>query len=246
MVESKIVKKGLIVLGLAFFVAGLSFAQPKNTLTVDFGPTIAGLGFGAIGNIAGNILNDADLGDFNSTGIGIGAQYERQFTRMMSAAVRFAYLGAGMNLSAQESLGTATAAVDFNSFSVEGHARVYPFMRTLFLDAMLGYGNLSTKVDGRVNVTGLGVRTVDFTATRNYIKLGGKAGWRIDFGAPGGLVLETAFGYYHSIGLGDSIMKQISREIGGTIQGIGDEFELVENFVFIGGPRVTLALGWRF
>jgi hypothetical protein len=239
-------KKVLVILALFVFVAGVSFARPNNTLTVDFGPTLVGAALGAAGGIIGNFMEDDEDVNFDTSGFGIAVQYERQINPFFSVAGRFAYLAFGMGMTAREGLVNATVDTDFTSYSIEGHARLYPFTGSFFLDGMLGYGNLSTKFDGNVIATGLGSQAVSSTVTRNYIKAGGKLGWRIDPGRPGGFVLEIAFGYYHAIGLGDSIMTQLAREVGGTIQGIGDELELIENFVFIGGPRATLALGWRF
>jgi len=101
------------------------FAEmPKNTITVDIGPTIVGLGIGAVGNLLGG---DSGL---SSTGFGIGAQYERQITQKFSAALRFAYLGGGFGYAGDSNDSGAniktSLGLDMKSFSIEGHARLYP------------------------------------------------------------------------------------------------------------------------
>ena len=89
------------MLVLAVIIAGGVFAQsfasmPKNTVTVDVGPTIVGLAFGLTGKIVGNIPALEDFADINASGFGIAAQYERQVLSPLSIALRGAYLGVGI------------------------------------------------------------------------------------------------------------------------------------------------------
>ncbi|MDR0322389.1 MAG: hypothetical protein LBI28_12885, partial [Treponema sp.] len=109
---NKKVKLGILALAL-IFIAGGAFAQeaetttgttpqndvasvktPKNTITVDIGPTIIGFGIKA----AGKMISDGEEG-MSSSGFGIGAQYERQIFDKFTVAGRFAYLGGGIGFS---------------------------------------------------------------------------------------------------------------------------------------------------
>ena len=244
-------KKSLMALIIGTLIAGGAFAQTtyqamaKNTITVDVGPTIVGAVIGSVGKIIG------DDSGISSSGFGIGAQYERQIFRHMSVAGRFAYLGGGLGYTETENNLDASLEMKFSSFSIEGHARYYPFGETFFLDGMLGYGNLSMNFSGSVYAEEGGQKTresVSFTALRSYVKLGAKLGWRISFGKKGGFTFEPALGYYGGIGLGDSFGKQLSSELdeGDIDNDLDAMFQILENFIFIGGPRVSLSFGWRF
>jgi len=254
-------KKSLLILVLVVFIAGGVFAQrfesmPKNTVTVDVGPTIIGLGFGQVGKIAGRFVED--FPDIDAHGFGIAAQYERQVLSQLGIALRGAYLGVGLGYRETfvESGVTinASADLDIKTISAEGQARFYPFAgRTFFLGGLLGYGNLSIGASGRIAgrnpLTGqMEGYSVSETATRNYAKVGAKLGWRIDFGRPGGFVFEPSLGYDHAFGLGDTFTKQFQRAIGDDIDigELDDVFKILESYVLVGGPRVTLGFGWRF
>ena len=229
-------KKLLIVLMLFVLAGGIAFAQ-KNTLTVDVGPTIIGLAVGpAIGAVASDLEGSA-------SGFGIGAQYEFQLSKSWSVAGRFAYLGAGLGLPVGTVPGDLN--IDLKSFSVEGHVRFYPLGDTFFIDGLLGYANLSTNLDGRVMILGSPIQVASFSPSRNYFKLGAKLGWRLCFGKDGGFTFEPSFGYSHGIGLGDSIQDQLTNKYG-KADDFNDAFKYIENIVFIGGPRLSLAFGWRF
>jgi hypothetical protein len=263
------VKKGLLMLVLAAVAVGGVFAQtgfasmPKNTITVDVGPTILGLAFGQAGTIIENMAGDTEMPDLDFSGLGIAAQYERQLLSQLSVAARVAYMGVGIDynedFSNTEYSGNESLGLDLTTLSAEGHFRFYPFGQTFFLGAMAGYGNLvigaSGEAVGTHNVTGVTEREpiVSFTAQRNYVKVGARLGWRIDFGRPGGFVFEPSFGYDHAFGLGESpFAKKLQDGIGGDlgdIDAIGDlddAFKILENYVFVGGPRLTLSFGWRF
>jgi hypothetical protein len=244
------VKKSGLSLFLVAVVVGGVFAQtdfellPRTTVTVDFGPTIIGMAFGQAGKILGN-------DDLSSSGFGIAAQYERQISEQVSLAGRFTYLRAGWGFAENGNIGIRTETnMKITSYSLEGHARYYPFKgNTFFLDGMLGYATMSTDLSGEAYITTSGsqnINAIEFTAKRNYFKLGAKVGWRIDFGTPGGLIFEPSFGYYYGFGLGDTVGKQLSKKYGGNVEGVDDSFKLIEKYVFVGGPQLSLSVGWRF
>jgi hypothetical protein len=268
-------RKIAAMLVLAVFAAGWSFAQtdgeyvpddtkpavekmpapmPMNTITVDFGPTIIGAVIGA----AGDIIGEEGL---STSGFGIAAQYERQIVEKFSLGGRFAYLGGGIGLGMgsveEDGIDVDTSvSTKISSFSIEAHTRFYPWAKTFFLDGMLGYANMAADFSGTVVVSThgqKGSKTVSFTGSRSYLKLGAKLGWRIDFGKPGGFIFEPSFGYYGGIGLGDTLEKRIADDInkktGGEIEnidGMDMMFTIMEQFIFVGGPRLALSFGWRF
>jgi len=246
-------KKCLFASVLALFIAGGVFAQvdfeliPKNTVTVDIGPTIVGLSIAGLGNRIG----DSDVG---TTGFGIAAQYERQILEKLGVAFRFSYLGGGIGISEKDDYGnTATLEMKLHSFSLEGHARFYPFGRAFFLDGMLGYGYMGLTLSGKVTVTdeNTGKKqsvSASDTTPRNYLKFGAKLGWRIDFGRPGGFIFEPSFGWSFAHGLGDTLGKQLMAKVGGDAEDAkdyDDMFALFEKYG-LGGPRLSLAFGARF
>jgi hypothetical protein len=245
-------KKGLLVLIIAVLLAGGAFAQSdfasmaKNTVTVDLGPTILGLAVGMLPNFM------PDLKDFNPKGFGFAGQYERQLSRPLSVALRGAYLsvGGGMNLDEEDYTMKMDASIE--SFSVEGHVRFYPFAKAFFLDGMVGYANL--KMNGSISVEekrpGGQKESHKIPVDRSYLKLGAKLGWRISFGKNGGFTFEPALGYSFPIGLGTPIGKQLADKYKeefdeGDISSITDMFSYVEQFG-VGGPRFSLAFGYRF
>ena len=240
-------KKILVVLVLAAVVAGGVFAQ-KNTLTVDLGPTIVGAAFGAIGNVV-----SADDG-VSSSGFGIGAQYELQPFQKLSFAARFAYLGFGYGVVEEDGGNKAKLDMGMSSFSIEGHVRYYPFSAgTFFVDGLVGYGRLMADLSGEILVDEGGhkyIEPISMSPSRNYMKLGAKLGWRFCFGnSGGGFTFEPSVGYNVAIGLGDTLGKQVNEALDDDIDyvdGIDDAFSLLEDYLFIGGPRVSLAIGWRF
>jgi len=226
--------------------------MPKNTVTVDIGPTIIGAFFGSAGALVGG---EEDAG-VQTTGFGIGAQYERQLIEKLSVAGRFAYLSTGVGMSDTSGGVTSKYTMDMSSFSIEGHVRFYPFNQVFFLDGMLGYANLAISFKGDFAYTDEYNRNqtvkISFTAPRDYLKLGAKIGWRIDFGSEGGFVFEPSFGWYGGIGISDTLGKTLSKEITkitgdkADLTDLDETFALLENYIFIGGPRLCLSFGWRF
>jgi hypothetical protein len=227
--------------------------EPMNTITVDFGPTIIGGAF----KIVGSILNDST--GIKSSGFGIGAQYERQITEEFTVTGRFSYLGIGMEFSTGEGLGEnleASADASVKSFSLEAHVRYY-LIPEFFLDGMLGYGNISIGINGRITGDNdeLGIKErkdANLSISRHYIKYGAKLGFRFDFGKPGGFVFEPALGFYGAIGLGDTMGKKLTKKMSSNdgndvdYSGLDLGFAVLEHLIFIGGPRMTVSFGWRF
>jgi hypothetical protein len=230
-------KRGILCLIITVFTAGGLFAQteeesapekekfPRSTITLDAWPSIQGA-------VVGGVLNSMVGG---GSGFGVAAQYEFQIIQMVSVAGRFEYLGAGMSVSG--------VSMDLSAYSIEGHARLYPFKGAFFLDALLGYAHYEAKLSGGGE---------NMESLSDYFKLGGKLGWRIDFGKPGGFVFEPSFGY--AVGIGDKSKfgdiktgyKKLDDQISGTIGSLNEMNDLLANYLFVGGPKMSLALGWRF
>jgi len=244
-------KKCFLILAFAVISAGVGFAQdfesmPKNTLTVDLGPTLVGLGFGATSSIAKGVLNplgvDISFAGIKTTGFGIGAQYERQLMENLSVAGRFAYLQCGSGIGNDD----ANVKIDTTSYSIEGHIRYYT-SEAFFLDGMLGYANMKTSFKGNI-----ADNHVDFSVPKDYFKLGLKLGWRIDFGNPGGFVFEPSFGWSFGILVkGDTILRAVVDATNGDLSEEDEKlYKYIEmgfdNLIFVGGPRLSLAFGFRF
>jgi len=244
-------RRYLLVLVLAVVTVGAVFAQdnfesmPKNTITVDVGPTF-------IGAFLGGLADSIGEEGASSSGFGIGVQYERPILEKVTLGGRFAYLGFGMGVSEEDGGIKAVLKMSLSSFSLEGHARFYPAGRIFFLDGMLGYAGLSANFTGEViEIDSNGRKSkesVSFSAYRSYIKYGSKIGWRIDFGSPGGFIFEPSFGYYGGLGLGDTLGKKLAKGTDGDVDvsNMDEAFSLFEDILFVGGPRLSLSFGWRF
>jgi len=258
------VKKNLVMAVLAVCAAGAAFAQmdfeemAKNTVTVDLGPTMTGAFFGTFGDmLAGN-----DEEGLRSSGLGIGAQYERQLSEQFSVAGRFAYLGTGVVMSDTYTDSTtnteesAILEVDLASFSIEGHVRFYPSGGNFFADGMLGFANMLVGFSGQIvekleHTKGEPLDT-NISVSQGFLKLGAKVGWRISFGQNGGFTFETALGYSFGIGIGDTVGQQLAQQMKDKMDADIDQdsfdkaYGTIENLIFIGGPRLVLGLGYRF
>lgn len=234
-------KKFIIVLLIAAIVTGNMFAQEaeraKNIVTIDTAPFFLGVFF----------RNLAEVNQIDSFGFGIGAQYERQLQERVSAAFRFAYLGFGY--------GTGYGSnIDMNvsCFSFEGHVRHY--FRKFFLNGMLGFALMTTDFSGRRDYFSdsfsgnSNVEPISFSASRGYVKVGIKLGWRIIFGNnnKGGFTFEPSFGYYAGYGLGNSFGRQVRDKAGSLAADIDSTYSMLANYIFVGGPRLSLAFGYSF
>jgi len=245
-------KKGLLVLFMVVFFVGGVFAQnsfssmAKNTVTIDVGPTIVGFAVGPAINMLG-------MEELTASGLGVAGQYERMLSSSLSVAVRGAYLGVNGDLAIDKSQSGVTATggakINLTSFSGEGHVRFYPLGDTFFLDGLVGFAQLNANLDGDVKISGYGssaTQRTTFDGTQNYLKLGAKVGWRMSFGRNGGFTFEPALGYSYGIGLGDPLQAQLKAKLGSDAPDFNDALDIVENFIFISGPRVSLAFGYRF
>ena len=124
---------------------------------------------------------------------------------------------------------------------------------------MLGYANIAVNFSGNMvgTVEDNGEQkkeavSVNMEASQGFFKLGAKIGWRINFDKNSDFTFEPALGYSFGIGIGDSVKDQISNQMKEKSDAdIRDDnfnqlFDIVQNNIFIGGPRLTLAFGWRF
>jgi hypothetical protein len=232
---------------------------PQHTITVDFGPTIIGFTIGALPT--GN--DDAEL-----SGFGFGAQYEYQIFERLSVAGRLAYLSSGITYTEEENGDKAKATLDLSALSFEVHPRVYPFGGSFFLDAMIGYADLSLDIKGDLYtetevpnpnydpnfpwsgdpyITQKNKENKKVSVSRPYFKKGIKFGWRADFGEPGGFIFEHSYGWYSASGSGKTIAKRLDSKFDGEMPSdIDDMFKYLGDYIFCGGPRMTIAFGWKF
>jgi len=231
--------KTLLTLWLCVIVSGSLFAQTtettdtepavlKNTVTVDVAP------------IFYNLYLAESLNMYYTSTIkafGIAAQYERHIAKKASAAARLEYDVMG--------IGDEQFMWSIHAVSAEGHGRYYPGTGVFFLDGMLGY-----------TAVFMDLSTFDtaHSAVAHYFKFGGKVGWSIDFGKPGGFTLEPGIGYYGAAGPAVTIFDYYEGEdykITNKLTTVGELTrelynELLLKVFFIGGPRVSLGLGYRF
>jgi len=211
-----------ILLSLVFFVIvnGYIFSDDYNEENAFPKNTITV----DIGSTASTLITWGIMGDIV---FGTAVQYERQILNKVSLASRFEY----RVISISSSDGSTTMA----SFSAEGRGRYFPGGDIFFLDGMLGYANFNYR-DEAIN------------STSHYFKLGAKLGWRIDFGKPGGLVLEPAIGYSWAIGKNNDIkFIEGSDEISSFFnRWLNRYYEYIIKGYFVGGLQVSLGLGYRF
>jgi hypothetical protein len=215
-----------IVLALVFFLfaGGTVFTEesdeeislPHNTVVIDVAPLIGG-----------QFMRLLYLDTDRTIIYGFGVHYERQLTKNSSVSGRFAY--GRMAFFDYNHYGDNDYYQDMSSFSGEGHYRYYTANDTFFLDGMLGYSNF-------IYDSSYEERTII-----HYVILGPKVGWRIDFGKPGGFVLEPAVGYYLAIGknknfYNDDILSKLANVMN----------NMMAKGILAGGMRVSLGLGYRF
>ena len=249
-------RKCLFVLLIAAVAAGAAFTQEeadegiavrgkdgaKNTIVVDVGPTILGLG------MAGFAMASMEEG-FTPFGFGIGAQYERQINKYFSVAGRVAYLGFGLQYSFQDGGTSFNTNTTMSAITVEAHARYYPFGGAFFLGGILGYTNMSIKLSGKISVDN-SAESINDTLTRDFIKFGTKLGWRIRFGkSGGGFTFEPSIGWDFGVSPSSTFVSQLVKKLGeepDEKDSLDEAFDVIERFIFVGGPRVTLSFGWSF
>ena len=169
-----------------------------------------------VGTPYDTLLTSAFTGD---PFFGSAIQYERQILPNFSVAGRMEYIGLWF-LDSDSSISTVTAGL---------HGRYYPNGRSFFLDYMVGYANLYI------------VSISDDDIMGHYFKTGGKIGWRIDFGKPGGFVLEPAFGIYFPFGPN---IQFVNSE--GWGWGLLNFFSNMLARTFVAGFGGSLGMGFRF
>ncbi|MCL1958383.1 MAG: autotransporter domain-containing protein [Spirochaetes bacterium] len=221
----------ITIAGGAVFADDEDFASmQKNAVTVDIGPLI----------VSNSYRNFFETSGTDAPSFGIAAQYERQLMEKLSLAARFAYMTFGMSSSNDKKKSTE----ETSSFSLEGHVRLYPG-DVFFVDGMLGYANVSVtrKVIEKTPLDD--IKPMNYSISRNYFKYGIKIGWRVSVGKPVGFVFEPSFGWNGGIGLGETLGKQEAKKEGKENDSNAG-WSLVEQWIFVGGPRLSLAFGVRF
>ena len=212
-------KKTALVLGFLMFVNGTIFADnEENRLPKNIITVDMGL----------TLPSFVVWGITGFTFFGTAIQYERQILEKVSTIGRLDYRG--ISISGYD------YKTSMSSISLEGHGRYYPEQGAFFLDGMLGYAvfSYSSGVNEPANLS-------------HYFKLGGKFGWRIDFGKPGGLIFEPSFGYYGAIGRTYIEFIKDAGEVGGFFnQWLNQYFNYIVKGYFVGGPQFSLGLGYRF
>ena len=149
-------------------------------------------------------------------------QYERQISESVSLGGRFDYR--------IMSFPDFDSRTDLSSFSFEAHIRYYPERNVFFVDGMLGYA-------GFIYYSSF-ANSETVNSISHYFKFGGKLGWRIDFGKPGGFILEPSIGYYGAIG-------STNIDFSNRWLNLLYEHFIIKGF-FVGGPQFSLCLGYRF
>jgi opacity protein-like surface antigen len=232
--------------------------MPKNTITIDIGPLITGA---IVSTFTGQMENMTGGGDdvampsSSSSSFGFAVQYERQISDRFGTGGRFSYMESNMHM--KSGFGddiTAALNIGYYSFSVEGHVRFYPWAKVFFLDGILGYARLAAALSGNFNSSSTRKsESAKIDLQRDYFKLGGKLGWRIDFGKPGGFVLEPSLGFAWGIGMGNSILKQFGQKSTSILdepvkidQTMDILSTVMEQFLIDAGPSFALTFGWRF
>jgi hypothetical protein len=186
---------------------------PQNAVTFDIAPVFAGVFFD---EISSRFDDRAKAAKDASLGGGFAMQYERLFSDKWSVAGRFSYFGANTYVRFAE--------MSIRSFSLEAHARYYPFAGIFFVDGMFGYTRVGVDLRGRaiharvpsVNMGPMGsspeVPATNMSLAENYIKLGAKLGWKIDLPSNANranFFVEPSLGYAFAlrVGGGDGFSK---------------------------------------
>ena len=241
--------KFIAFLIIAVFMCGTVYAEAKNSITVDFGPVLVA---GFIGSLLSSAADEID--GMEASSFGIGLQYEREIIERLTVAGRYAYLGFGMGMKFVFEDIIAFVGYDISSYSIEAHARRYPFREgVFFIDGMLGYANMSVGVKGDVIISEVDGTRLRVSLTENfsqsYFKYGAKIGWRRQLGSRGGFTYETAFGVSRGSRFGESIGQQMVKKVGGTAEDADyydEDYNILANSWLVGGPRLTMSMGWSF
>jgi len=213
-------KQPLLLLVFLICAGGSVFSDDESAETVSPNNTIT----------ADALLSHSTLVAWGITGtywFGAAIQYERQIVDSASAAIRLEYRGVGITASD----GSRT---NLTGFSAESHGRYYPAQNIFFIDGMLGYANFIFADPAVYSVS-------------HYFKFGAKVGWRIDFGKPGGFVLEPSLGYYVAIGKTNiEFFEGTDEQSVFFNQFLNQLYGYIIRGYFVGGPQISLGLGYRF
>ena len=227
------VKKIIVIICLLMIINGPIFANIEERIKeIDSGNEIDDINMGTA--LPQNFISyDAYLsfaylltgGLAGMPSFGGAFQYERQITDTISAAGRLDYRMMRTDSSDPH--------VGMTAYSAEAHVRYYHDGENFFINGMLGYAlfhYISTNSYNPVN------------EVFHFFKYGGKIGWRIDLGRPGGIFLEPSFGYY--VAAGPYIDIEPSD---GVFSGFFNmAFNAMIRGFFVGGPQVSLGLGYSF
>ena len=219
-------KKNIIFLIMVVFllIQPSIFAQEaKNAVSVDIAPALFGIPW--------TILDE-------NLKFGIGLQYERMIHPGFSLGGRFAY-GYHKTERPANADPDLIRTLAIYSFSLELHGRYYPNQNIFFIDGMLGYAFAKTTFSNII------LKNDQFTDESNFFKTGIKIGWKFNFGRSKGFILETAFGY--SLGLGSVDNKKLDNLWAVSNDDYDDPNKFnFYNFLLIGGPKISLNIGYSF
>jgi len=238
----------------------------KNSALIDLNPYLFSLILGQAGKAA---LDEGSM-SFSSSGGGIGLLYERHLHKRFSVAARFDYLGIktkiGMKLMediADDGINTE-AKLDFSIYNFDLQFRAYPLGSRLYLGGVFGYCGVELNAKGEmifendvIDVTPSGEFEINrvkeaveigYSPAANGLKFGPVVGWRQTFIGSKGPVLEMSLGWLFGTNLDKSFLSQIEKDsdISGMDKDIKDAIDLAEKYWLIGGPRITLSVGWMF
>ena len=149
---------------------------------------------------------------------GTAVQYERDLGANLSLAARASFIGMWI---------LGDTLTNLSSFSAETHGRYYPNGEFFFVDWSLGYANFTLEEPGKRK------------KMANYVKTGVKVGWRIDFGEPGGFVLEPGIGFYQAFGPNREHYE-------GAFSDLNNYLYNILARAFVSGFNFSLGMGCRF
>jgi len=214
-------KQPLLLLVFLICAGGSVFSDDESEETVSPNNTITADVF----LLYSNLVAWGIMGNYC---FGTAIQYERQIVDSASVAIRLEYRGMGI-------LTDDGSITNLTGLSAEGHGRYYlPAQDVFFIDGMLGYATFI-------------FADPEVFSVSHYFKFGVKVGWRIDFGKPGGLVLEPSLGHYFAIGRTNiKFLEGTDEQSVFLNQFLNGLYDLIIRGYFVGGPQISLALGYRF
>jgi len=220
MIKEKINNKIALIFLFLFLSCGIIFANdPNEQIELPQNTVSVDVGSTLYFLSFAGIMN---LMDYPTFAFGIGAQYERKITDKVSAA---GLLGYGVLDISNENY-----KWNMSYFSADVHARYYPGQSAFFFGGMIGYANIFADISEK-------------ETTAHYFRFGGKLGWSIDFGLPGGFVFEPAIAYYGAIG--SSLDFDYDEDIP-FLKMLTFLNNSIARTLFVDSLRFSLNLGYRF